>query len=287
MEKHLLVTVSEQRKNLYADRFVGHFFSNREKLKITLFYTSPRPPAVWEGERTLAGDAQREAQLRENEIRGRKALEGAKRLLLQRGFLEERIKTKLQVRRFSKVMDIVQEGEEGLYDAVVLGRRGLSRLEEAFDESVTKELLSRKVGFPIWVCRKPDLERKHALVCVDGSEASVRAADHVGFILSDQDDHDVTLMTVAKKGARSEGHMADHFGACRKHIEANGFPGDRIKTKVVEAGNIAKAILKEAEAGRFGVVAVGRTGKGSGFFMGSVSTALLKELEKACLWICY
>ncbi|MBW1786193.1 MAG: universal stress protein [Deltaproteobacteria bacterium] len=287
MEKHLLVTVSEQRKHLYADRFVAHFFTNRKNLKITLYYAAPRPPAVWAGERTLDGDTQREAQLRENELKGRKALEGAKRLLLQRGFAEESIKTKLQVRRFSKVMDIVQEGEDGLYDAVVLGRRGLSWLEQAFDESVTKELLSKKVGFPIWVCRKPDLDRRHALVCVDGSEASVRVADHVGFMLADQDDQKVTLMTVAKKGAREEDDIASYFDTCRKQMEANGFSGDRIKTKVVEAGNIAKAILKEAEAGCFGVVATGRTGKGEGLFMGSVSTTLFKELEKAGLWICY
>ena len=287
MEKHLLVTVSEQQKRLYADRFVAHFFSNRENLKITLFYTAPRPPTVWEGERTLEGDAQREAQLKENELKGRKALEGAKRLLLQRGFSEEKINTKLQVRKFSKVMDIIQEGEEGLYDAVVLGQRGLTWLEQAFDESVTKELLRKKVGFPIWVCRKPDLERKNVLVCVDGSEASIRVADHVGFVLADQEDQAVTLMTVDRNGEWNATDIASHFDACAKHIASNGFSEDRIRTKVVKAGNIGKAILKEAEAGRFGVVATGRTGKGKGLFMGSVSTALFKELEKAALWISY
>lgn len=287
MEKHLLVTVSEQQKHLYADRFVGHYFSNRENMKITLFYTAPRPPAVWEGERTLGGDIQRETQLKENERKGRKALEGAKRLLLQRGFADENIKTKLQVRRFSKVMDIVQEGEEGLYDAVVLGRRGLSWLEQAFDGSVTKELMSREVGFPIWLCRRPDLERRNALVCIDGSEASIRVADHVGFILSDQEDQEVTLLTVTSRGAWGEGKTEAFFDGCKKHMEVNGFPGDRIRTKVVEGGNAAKAILKEAENGRFGVVATGRTGKGRGIFMGSVSTFLMKTLEKASLWICY
>ena len=51
-ERHLLVTVSEQQSALYGVQFVGHFFSNKEGLKITLFYTAPKPPVLWEGERT-------------------------------------------------------------------------------------------------------------------------------------------------------------------------------------------------------------------------------------------
>ena len=77
----------------------------------------------------------------------------------------------------------------------------------------------------------------------------------------------------------------------KRHLTDNAFSEEMIKTKAVEAGNVVKAILKEAEQGKFAVVATGRTGKGQGFlknlFMGLASSDLFNELEKAALWVCY
>ena len=204
------------------------------------------------------------------------------------GFKHEQVGTKFQVRQRSKVLDIIQEGEKGLYDAVLLGRRGLSWLEAAFDESVTKELVEKRCNFPIWICRRPDLERKNVLLCVDGSEAAYRIADHVGFILAEEKDQKVTLFVVKKPGAK-EG--ADSIlSKSREQLFGNGFPAEMAKTKVVESGNVTKAILREAEQGKYAAVAIGRTGRGRGrmkkIFMGSVGDTLFHDLERAALWTC-
>ena len=59
---------------------------------------------------------------------------------------------------------------------------------------------------PFWTCRKPDLERKNVLLCVDGSEPALRMADHVGFILAQERTQEVTLFVVVKPGEKaSEG----------------------------------------------------------------------------------
>jgi nucleotide-binding universal stress UspA family protein len=289
LRRHLLVTISEQEKNLHACRFVADYFTRKEDLDITLFYTAPRTSAGWDEEASPQDGVRRAAQQKEYEIKGRQAVEAARRLLTSRGFPDSRISSKVQVRKISKVLDIIREGKQGLYDAVVLGRRGLSWLEQAFDESVTGEFLKTRVDFPVWVCRKPEPGRKNALVCVDGSDAGFRVTDHVGFMLADQEDQEITLMTVVKSlSAAGDGGDA-LFGACRRRLETTGFPEGRTRFKLVESGNAAKAILREAEQARFGVVAVGRTGlgKGRGLFMGSVSSTLFKELERACLWMCY
>ena len=165
MERHLLVAVSEQKSASYGIQFAGHFFSDKEAIKMTLFYTAPRPPAVWEGERTHESDRQRDQQAKQYEARGREALESAKQALVRFGFKEAHVEKKLQFRQFSKVKDIIQEGARGLYDAVVLGRRGLSWLEEVLDESVSRDLIETRVNFPIWACRRPEIERKNVLVC--------------------------------------------------------------------------------------------------------------------------
>ncbi|MFC1822843.1 universal stress protein [Thermodesulfobacteriota bacterium] len=291
MEKHLLVTVSEQMSALYGVRFVGNFFVKKEKLKITLFYTTPRPSAIWEGERTVEGLAEWESQAKNYEAKGKKALESAKKELQKMGFKSDSIITKLQIRQHSKVMDIIQEGEKGLYDALVLGRRGLTWLEEAFEDSVSKELFEKKVNFPIWICRKLDPARKNLLACVDGSDASNRMVDHVGFIMSQETEQEVTLLTIRKKGGKVSDDSENILSKSRAHLTHNGFPEEMVSNKILENNQPAEAILKEAKEGHFGAVALGRTGAGRGFlqkvFMGSVSDKLFRELEGASLWICY
>jgi nucleotide-binding universal stress UspA family protein len=290
MEKHLLVTVSEQQSALHGVRFVGHFFSNKKEIKLTLFYTAPRPAAVWEGERTHDRVSQSEQQARQYEAKGREALEEGKKVLVRLGFPQQQILTKLQVRKWSKVIDIIQEGEKGLYDAVVLGRRGLSWLEEAFDDSVSKGLLEKRCNFPIWICRRPDLGRKNVLLCLDGSEASYRMLDHVGFILAEEKEQEVTLFTVKKPAVKVKESADSILSKSKELLLSNGFPAEMAKTKVVESGNVAKAILKDSEQGRFAAVAVGRTGRGrsllESLFMGSVTDTLFRELGKAALWTC-
>jgi nucleotide-binding universal stress UspA family protein len=291
MERHVLITISEQLKTIYGVRFVGHFFSNKQDLEVTLLYIAPRPAAVWEGEQTHDSVRQAEEQAKRYESKGHEALEAAKKELQMLGFGQKQVSVKLQIRKFSKVADIIQEAEKGLYDAVALGPRGLSWLERAFDESVSRALLEKKANFPVWTCRKLDQERKNVLLCVDGSDPAKRIADHVGFMLAEERNHVVTLFLVRKKGAALKKGEDTIVASSREALSKNGFPEHMINTKLVEASDVAKAILKEAERGRFAVVAVGRTGTGQGLtkklFMGSVSDTLFHELEGAALWICH
>ncbi len=289
-ERHLLVTVSEQQSALYGVQFVGHFFSKKNALKITLFYTAPKPPAVWEGERTHESVRQSERQAKEFEAKGRKALEAAKRVLFTLGFGEAQIATKLVVRQQSKAMDIIREGEQGLYDAVVLGRRGLSWLEQVFDESTSKDLLEKELTFPLWLCRRPDPERKNILLCMDGSEAAYRMADHVGYMLAKDKDHEITLLRIERSRKASKESPEEILAKGQEKLTGNGYPSEMIKSKIVRDSNVAKAILKEMDEGLYAAIAGGRTGAGQGLLkrvlVGSVSDALLHELDHGALWLC-
>ena len=289
-ERHLLVTVSEQESALYGVQFVGHFFSIKEGLKITLFYTAPKPPALWEGERTHESVRDSERQSKEYERKGRKALDAAKKMLGTLGFVEEQIATKLVVRQQSKAMDIIREGERGLYDAVVLGRRGLSWLEQVFDESTSKDLLEKELTFPLWLCRRPDLGRKNILLCMDGSDAAYRMADHVGYMLAKDNDHEITLLRIDRSGKASQVSPEEILAKGKEKLTGNGYPAEMIKTKILKQSNVAKAILKEMDEGRYAAIAGGRTGAGQGLLkkvlVGSVSDALLHELDHGALWLC-
>jgi nucleotide-binding universal stress UspA family protein len=283
MERHLLVTVSEKHDNLFGVRFIGNFFLQKQEMKVTLLYLTPKPPGRFET------DADGELRMRKAEATGQKALRDARAELLKTGFSEEQVLSRMRPSRLSKVNEIIQEGSEGKYDAVVLGRRGLTRLEQTFDESVTRELFEQEWGFPLWICRKPDTERKHVLACLDGSDASDRMVDHVGFILGRAEHQHVTLLTVSKKGIVGDKDADEVLSKSKEALMQEGISGDRIHFLVIPEADAGKAIIREATVKRFAAVAVGRTGRAMGFlkkvFVGSVSRTLFQELEGAALWL--
>ena len=283
MERHLLVTVSEKHDNLFGVRFIGNFFSQNQEMKITLLYLTPKPPGRFEA------DADGELRIRKAEATGQKALRDARAELLKAGFSEEQVILRMRPSRLSKVNEIIQEGSEGKYDAVVLGRRGLSRLEQTFDDSVTSALFEQEWGFPVWICRKLDSDRKDVLACVDGSDASHRMLDHVGFMLGQATNQKVTLLAVSKKGTVGDKSADDVLEKSKEMLVSEGLSAERIRFMAIPEANAGKAIIKEAGAAHFAAVAVGRTGTAMGFlkkvFVGSVSRTLFQELEGAALWL--
>lgn len=286
MEKHLLLTVSEDTSALYGVRFVGYFFENLQEMKVTLYFTAttPEPALHSTTEHRLAGQ-----QARARQERGAAALEHAKDVLQRHGFQEEHIVVKLAFGSQSKASDIMFEAERGLYDAVVLGRRGVSWLEESMGESVTRQLLEDTLTFPLWICRRPEQNRRNVLLCVDGSASSLRMADHVGFMLADHPSHAITMLTILKE--EQQDAAKDIFANCTQVLHENGVNQSRIQSKVLHSNNVANTIMQLAEKDRFAVVATGRTGAGGGllqrFFMGSASSTLFKQLTGAVLWVCH
>ena len=291
MEKHLLVTVSGDKSALHGARFVSDFFTNKDNIKLTLFYTAARP---LKGDKEMPGYealAEIDKQAKQREKKGRAATAQAKTFMAQKGFPEKNIHTKFKFRSYSTAVDIILEGEEGLFDSVVLGCRGLTWLESLVEDSVTRELMRIKFTLPFWICRYPEKDRKHVLLCVDDSTPAMRMVDHVGFMLADEPSHDITLLNIYDPGSEDRMFAETVFEQSRTILEDHGVAPERIKPKIVESRQIAKTILHRANTDKYAVVALGRTGEDRGFwrkiFMGSVSGALFKELSGAALWICH
>ncbi|MFN3534627.1 MAG: universal stress protein, partial [Desulfatiglandales bacterium] len=215
--------------------------------------------------------------------RGKKALAEAERELISFGFKKEQLTQKLVVRQFGKIMDIIQEAEKGLYDAVLLGRRGLSLFDELFDQSVTKEILDHAITVPIWICRKPNNHNDIA-VCFDGSYPSIRCLEHIMFMFKHEERHNIVALIVSDQ----EAEVQELTSKIEDLLGATAFNKDRIHTKILK-GRPAPSILKEIRDNPYGMVACGRSGKGRGLlgkiFMGSVSYELYKSLRDITLCI--
>jgi nucleotide-binding universal stress UspA family protein len=289
MEKHLLLTVSDKISSLQAVHFTTHFFSNKSNLKITLLYIAPDPKAGLG--RSPQGQEVLEAQQLKSayQKKGHAALQKADSILQHSGHPVENILTKFKFRSFSTVKDIIQEAEVGLYDAIVLGRRGISRLEEFFEDSISMQMFEENVSIPFWICREPDLERKNVLLCIDGSESSYRIADHVGFLLQTEPQN-ITLFHVQTEDS---GPKEKIMSQALQALEENNFPAARVEQKTIAASvsNITQTILDEAQKGKYAVVAVGYSGthREKGIFkrfqLGSVTQKLCYDLRGSVLWV--
>jgi nucleotide-binding universal stress UspA family protein len=288
MNKHLLVTISEDPSAHLGLRFVCAFFKHKEDVRLTLFYTAPQPPAVWAEETNFETLRQSEEDAQAIVRSGTLAMQAARGIFLQGGFNPAQVDDKIISRNFSRIQDIVKEGETGLYDAVVFGRRGLLRLENFLDKSASEEMLHEKFAFPLWLCRDVEYDRKGVLLCVDDSEPSRRMADHVGYILQGEPEHPVTILRVLPKSDTRQS-TEGLFGAAIAALEENGFPSRLIKTRLEQSDNVAQAILREADRGRYAAVAVGRSDRRKGtlsqFFAGSTAMALFRKLTGAALWV--
>lgn len=287
MNKHLLVTISEDSSAQRALRFVCGFFTQKDDIRLTLFNTAPQPPAVWAEEASFESLRQSEASAEAIIASGRRAMAKAREVFVSGGFSPAQVDDKIMARNFSRIGDIIKEGESGLYDAVVFGRRAVLTLENFLDKSASAEMLEATFAFPLWLCREVDYHRHGVLLCVDDSEAFRRMADHVGFILQGETAHPVTLLRVLKKAesANPEGLFTDAISL----LEDNGFPTRLIRTRLVVSDDVPGAILREAEEGRYAAVAVGRTGMRKGplarLFATSVTHALFERLTGAALWV--
>ncbi|MFZ5426971.1 MAG: universal stress protein [Thermodesulfobacteriota bacterium] len=293
LEKQLLVTISEDINALFGLRYVFGFFGRRDLVRLTLFYVSPRQQGLGGEDRELMSKMPfcppgQEGGFGSGCRKPPHALEEARKWLLDMGFPKDRIELKSAPAKLGTVKDIAAEAERGLYDAVVLGRRGLTWFDEFFEDSITHRLLWESITFPLWVCRNPARNARNVLLCVDGSEQALRIADHVGFILRDEPGHAVTVFhnraLGLPEGERIEDIMSEAAGILRE----NGIPDERIDFVVKSSKDPAELILKEAAKGQYAAVAVGRT-KGRTTAMenifGSVSQTLLRKLEGASLWI--
>jgi len=287
VDRHLLLTISDDTKALFGVRFAAQFFTRKDRIKFTLFTIGPRP---MDPDLSSANIQQQidEAEMTRAQVKRKymDAMSRARQMLADHGYRPDQCLSKFEFSQYGKVKDIIQEAVTGKYDAVVLGRRGKGWLDQLMEESVSKGVLTEEFDFPAWICHRPELGRRNVLLCADGSQQSVRMADHAGFILNGQD-HEVTLFTVKSPGQKTRPEDAQE--KARQSLLENGFPEGGIKSRVVASGDITGAILKEAEDGGYAVVAVGRTGAGEGFlrrmFMGSVSMALMNRLDKAVLWV--
>lgn len=278
------------------------------ELKITVFYVmNPVPPHMRREGQTDPNTFRRlQALESKNRQAARQVLDGAKERLMKHGIDEAAIELKASPRASDTARDILFEAERGLYDALVMGRRGLSKAQELFIGSVTNKVVQHAERLPLWIVGGKVTSLK-VLAAVDGSEGSLKAVDHMAFMLGGNPECRVTLFHVGASlanycpldfevdlGQEIEGDimsseaecMGDFYVRAVRVLEEAGLDRDQIETKTREGGiSVPAAIQEELKSGDYGTLVVGRRGESRSFFLGHVSDKMLTRTGEAAIWI--
>ena len=307
MEKRVLIAVDGSVYSRKAMEYAAGIGSIVKNIHYTLLHIHPKVSEY------LVEDAKRDPQsiatlknaTKKNQVESIRLLEESKDTMVKLGIGEDKIETVSQEQTRGTAKAILDHGKKSLSDAIVLGRRGVSRLAESFVGSVTNSVLEHTDDTPIWAIGG-DAKPSNIMIAIDGSESSLRAVDHVSFMLGDNPDSKITLLHVTPR-------LRDY---CTIDFDKEGDPmkevilsGDkqcvdgfyiRAKEKFKETGmsegqidirevtttlNIGKTIVDEALKGGFGTVVVGRRGINNSFFMGSVSSRILTNAKDCAVWL--
>lgn len=273
MSRRLLITISDDACFLHGVRFISHFFIPAPDLHLELVLMPPVAPA----------------DVRKDSLAMGKAINLVEKMFSDQGFEVFSPSVEGGLVQCESMAELARMAEYGHYDAVVLGRRGADRLKEYLADRYKEAAFDENLDFPFWVCRELDLTRDNVLLCVDGARQGLCAADHVGFMCQNESRHSICVAYLADplhRDRRDEDLIIEN---ALKMLQVNDIPEARITTKVLAEQDHAQGILRDAEQGRYAVVAVGRAGTGRGMMskwqFGSVSLRLARTLTKASLWV--
>jgi hypothetical protein len=293
MEKQLLVTISNDVEHLFGVKFICSFFHKMSEHRVTLLHICRRDGNdmtktlmdIWDGP---ADNVQ--GQLT---VGVRRSIKKAEKLLKESRMSIDQIITKTVAERYGKVKDILAESSKGLYDTIILGRRASYSLQWMFersaDETIQAMIKDSSCTSPLWICPDPEPGRKNVLLCVDGSENAYRAVDHVGYILSAQDQHTITLFHVENAAEKQSDKI---FQRAEAILLGHNIGAERINRNSAWGVSVPRSILGEIEKGGYAAVAVGMCGqKKQGLLKdlhlaGGTTVKLVSKIEKASLWCC-
>lgn len=313
-QKKILVAIDGSGQSLDAVRYVSKVIAP-QNMKVILFHVQRKiDEAFWEVGINPAF-SKRIANIRAWELEQGNAvkefMDYSHQILLDARFTQEAVKVNIHPAKTGVARDIIKESMNG-YCAVVVGRKGLSKLKDLVLGSIAQKLVEKISHVPIWVVGGNPRAGK-ILLALDASEGAMKGVDHVGAILG-RSDYEVALLHVirdvnsyswlregedfissklkesadAKWSEDVRMEMGPVFDEARTRLINAGFDPNRVTTKFITgAGSRAGAIVEEAKEGDYGTIVVGRRGlsKVQEFFMGRVSDKVLHLAKDMAVWI--
>lgn len=310
MEKKILVAIGKTGLDKTTIDYLVSLFQGRTDVRLHLLNIVPLH-GVTESQQLL-GDTETIALSRPESLKKRSAARGhlldLQKILQDAGFKDEQIHCDSLFSYESVSTPLLHHAQTGAYDAMVLGKRDLSLLEKMAAGSISSELWRKDHTTPLWIVNGTPQSRNF-LVPVDCSVHTMRAVDHLGFILQGDQDVEITLfhscsllaaehITPKEKFHERWGkewcdqHLKEddddhyHFHAAEQILKENDIPASHIHRLLLADGiEPAQVIAREVKNGSYGTIVMGRRpDKEKNIFKG-VSDRVLANVHDVALWI--
>ncbi|MBT8364906.1 MAG: universal stress protein [Deltaproteobacteria bacterium] len=308
MQKEIMIAVDDSRHSKIAVRYAAHIYQALKDIKFTVMHVQPTISQYLLDEVKSKPQAYAELEKvnRKNAEAARLLLEKYKTQMVAAGIAEQNLQFKTQPRLLGVAKDILEASMAGHLDALILGRRGLSGLQDMFIGSVSANIVNNSMDTPIWLVDEEGASQD-IMVAVDGSENSFKAVDHLAFIIGGNTDLKISFFHVAPRLKdfcpvdfdesdsealeeiirQGDQHCIDQFFShAQKRLKEAGIRQNQISFKTSEGVfRVGKAVLDEYRRGNFGTLVVGRRGMNKKYFTGSVSRYLVNQFSDGALWV--
>lgn len=156
MSQKILIAMDESENSMKAVRYVADTV-NPKAVEVTLFSVLPEAPGTGlEKEPSLHPVfASKMLELKGLTEEKRKMMESvtalARKVLEEAGIPDNKVIVKIQVKKVGIARDIMLEAQEGKYNAIVVGRRGVSAIKEFMFGSISNKVVSFARNCTVWV----------------------------------------------------------------------------------------------------------------------------------------
>ncbi len=238
--------------------------------------------------------------------RAERYLKDARDRLLRNGFTEERVEYSVDASSASIATSIHHTANQGMYDSLLVGRRGVGKVGEMFMGSVSADLITQCHEVPIWII-DGEVNSTRFLLAVHCTPESLRAADHLAFIMHENPGTEVCLYHSASVFGSTQPappeQFHDQWGKqwCADNLDLNNHLY-KAHTKILTDNGIAEQhisqipphmdldashdLLKQAHKNNCGTIVLGRRGreieKG---LLGGVSDRTMQHAQNMAIWI--
>jgi len=308
MGKRILIAIDNSRTSIEAVHYAAQLAQAIPPVAFTLFHIQAALSTYLTDEAQHKPSARRalEKVAAENRKKSTELLETAAQRLISKGVDASAIQLMSLPRSKGVADDILSYATAAMVDAILVGRRGASNLRQWLVGSVTANLVEHSQVVPIWVV-DGTVGSSDILLAADGSRSSIRALDHLAFMLSGQPATAIKLLHIRPvlqdyceikldgkdtEAAQSvlwdyDRHCMDDFHSQAVTVlQKNGLDIDDMELTTLDGKiSVPKAILRYARDKGFGAIVMGRRGRGKSSFFGSISRGVFQRAENMALWV--
>ncbi len=294
----ILIAFDGSELSLEAVKYVALMMPVKQTKIVLFFVESQMPESIWQVEKEMdysfKGSNLR-ACLASQRKQFNTAMEKAFAVLKEAGYSDDAIVKKTQAKKLGVVNDLVRESHND-YDAIVLGRRGDSKIKDILLGSVPMRLLKKVQGIPMIIVGGM-AHSNRIMVAFDGSKEVMRAVKSMTGLIG-VSDAKVTLCHVARPQSKSDQdsqwkekerlRLEPQITKAKQWVFDAGFSFNQVCCELIdEEQDLSNSIVQKAHKEKYDTIVIGRRGLNiyQEFVSRRVGEKIFQQAEHLTVWV--